>query len=67
MDNDKRKLAVLTLDDSILDGDQVDSLRKFCPTREEMEKLKGYTGDKSKLGKCEQVWTITIFKFFEEN
>ncbi|KMZ64967.1 hypothetical protein ZOSMA_340G00130 [Zostera marina] len=47
-------LAVLTLDDAILDGDQVDSLRKFCPTREEMEILKGYTGDKNKLGKCEQ-------------
>lgn len=46
--------AALALDDSILDGDQVENLIKFCPTKEEMELLKGYTGDKENLGKCEQ-------------
>lgn len=46
--------AVLAMDDSILDVDQVENLIKFCPTKEEMELLKGYTGDKEKLGKCEQ-------------
>ncbi|CAK7338215.1 unnamed protein product [Dovyalis caffra] len=45
---------VLTLEDSALDVDQVDNLIKFCPTKEEMELLKGYTGEKEKLGKCEQ-------------
>ncbi|CAN1328324.1 Formin-like protein 13 [Linum perenne] len=45
---------VLTLEDSTLDIDQVENLIKFCPTKEEMELLKGYTGDKEKLGKCEQ-------------
>lgn len=28
------------MDDSILDGDQVENLLKFCPTKEEMETLK---------------------------
>ncbi|XP_042417838.1 formin-like protein 20 [Zingiber officinale] len=46
--------AALALDDSILDVDQVENLIKFCPTKEEMELLKGYTGDKERLGKCEQ-------------
>ncbi|KAJ6434852.1 hypothetical protein OIU84_000154 [Salix udensis] len=46
--------SVLALDDTALDIDQVDSLIKFCPTKEEMELLKGYNGDKEKLGKCEQ-------------
>ncbi|KAJ4960453.1 hypothetical protein NE237_020363 [Protea cynaroides] len=46
--------AALALDDSILDVDQVENLIKFCPTKEEMELLKGYSGDKEKLGKCEQ-------------
>jgi hypothetical protein len=31
---------VLALDDSTVDGDQVDYLIKFCPTKEEMELLK---------------------------
>lgn len=31
---------MLALDDSIVDGDQVDYLIKFCPTKEEMELLK---------------------------
>ncbi|CAN1224271.1 Formin-like protein 13 [Linum grandiflorum] len=44
---------VLALEDSALDIDQVENLIKFCPTKEEMELLKGYTGDKEKLGKCE--------------
>ncbi|KAK8545316.1 hypothetical protein V6N12_026152 [Hibiscus sabdariffa] len=45
---------VLALEESALDIDQVENLIKFCPTKEEMELLKGYTGDKDKLGKCEQ-------------
>lgn len=46
--------SVLALDDSALDADQVENLIKFCPTKEEMEQLKGYKGDKENLGKCEQ-------------
>ncbi|XP_052199006.1 formin-like protein 13 [Diospyros lotus] len=46
--------SVLALEDSALDVDQVDNLIKFCPTKEEMELLKGYSGEKEKLGKCEQ-------------
>ncbi|KAJ3697843.1 hypothetical protein LUZ61_001548 [Rhynchospora tenuis] len=46
--------AALTMDDTILDVDQVENLIKFCPTKEEMELLKNYTGDKENLGKCEQ-------------
>ncbi|CAJ1944131.1 unnamed protein product [Sphenostylis stenocarpa] len=46
--------AVLALDESVLDIDQVENLIKFCPTKEEMDLLKGYTGDKELLGKCEQ-------------
>ncbi|CAM8905311.1 unnamed protein product [Rhodiola kirilowii] len=46
--------AVLKMDESILDIDQVENLIKFCPTKEEMELLKNYTGDKNGLGKCEQ-------------
>ncbi|MBA0622509.1 hypothetical protein Godav_008044, partial [Gossypium davidsonii] len=47
--------SVLTLDDTTLDSDQLENLIKFCPTKEETELLKGYNGDKEKLGKCEQV------------
>lgn len=32
--------AVLALDDSVLDVDQVENLIKFCPTKEEMDLLK---------------------------
>ncbi|OAY74248.1 Formin-like protein 5 [Ananas comosus] len=46
--------AALALDDTVLDVDQVENLIKFCPTKEEMELLKNYTGDKENLGKCEQ-------------
>ncbi|KAL2481157.1 Formin-like protein [Abeliophyllum distichum] len=46
--------SVLALEDTALDVDQVDNLIKFCPTNEEMELLKGYKGEKDKLGKCEQ-------------
>ncbi|KAL8136934.1 hypothetical protein V2J09_002935 [Rumex salicifolius] len=45
---------VLTLDESAMDADQVDNLIKFCPTKEEMDLLKGYNGERDKLGKCEQ-------------
>lgn len=46
--------SVLALEDSALDVDQVENLIKFCPTKEEIEMLKGYKGDKDMLGKCEQ-------------
>ncbi|XP_057424069.1 formin-like protein 18 isoform X2 [Lotus japonicus] len=46
--------AVLALDDSILQVDQVENLIKFCPTKEEIEMLKNYKGDTDNLGKCEQ-------------
>ncbi|XP_040378969.1 formin-like protein 12 [Oryza brachyantha] len=46
--------AALALDDSVLDADQLENLIKFCPTKEEMELLKNYSGDKETLGKCEQ-------------
>ncbi|TXG60766.1 hypothetical protein EZV62_012129 [Acer yangbiense] len=46
--------SVLDLEESAMDVDQVENLIKFCPTKEEMEQLKGYTGEKEKLGKCEQ-------------
>ncbi|KDO55466.1 hypothetical protein CISIN_1g0011561mg, partial [Citrus sinensis] len=48
-------VAVLAMDESVLDVDQVENLIKFCPTKEEMELLKNYTGDKENLGKCEQI------------
>ncbi|KAL2317980.1 hypothetical protein Fmac_031856 [Flemingia macrophylla] len=47
-------IAVLAMDDSVLDVDQVENLIKFSPTKEEMELLKNYNGDKDNLGKCEQ-------------
>ncbi|KAF7152087.1 hypothetical protein RHSIM_Rhsim01G0035100 [Rhododendron simsii] len=53
--------SVLALEDSALDVDQVDNLIKFCPTKEEMELLKGYNGEKEKLGKCEQVSGVEGF------
>uniref|UniRef100_A0A1J3IZ30 Formin-like protein n=1 Tax=Noccaea caerulescens TaxID=107243 RepID=A0A1J3IZ30_NOCCA len=46
--------SVLALDESVIDVDQVDNLIKFCPTKEESELVKGYTGDKEALGRCEQ-------------
>ncbi|KAL8141904.1 hypothetical protein V2J09_014936 [Rumex salicifolius] len=46
--------AALALDESVLDADQVENLIKFCPTKDEMELIKNYAGDKEKLGKCEQ-------------
>eukprot|EP00268_Persea_americana_P041877 TRINITY_DN4183_c1_g2_i4.p1 TRINITY_DN4183_c1_g2~~TRINITY_DN4183_c1_g2_i4.p1 ORF type:complete len:680 (-),score=187.41 TRINITY_DN4183_c1_g2_i4:467-2320(-) len=46
--------AILALDRSVLDSDQVENLIKFCPTKEEMEMLKNFTGNKEMLGRCEQ-------------
>ncbi|KAJ8506407.1 hypothetical protein OPV22_007293 [Ensete ventricosum] len=46
--------AVLALDTSVLEIDQVENLIKFCPTKEEMEMLKNHTGNKEMLGRCEQ-------------
>uniref|UniRef100_A0A0E0EVG8 Formin-like protein n=1 Tax=Oryza meridionalis TaxID=40149 RepID=A0A0E0EVG8_9ORYZ len=54
--------AILALDTSVLDNDQVENLIKFCPTKEEIEMLKfgfpfvhqNYNGNKEMLGKCEQ-------------
>ncbi|KAL9253335.1 Formin-like protein [Drosera capensis] len=52
--------SVLSLDESALSADQVDNLVKFCPTKEERELLKGYTGDYAALGKCEQFFLELI-------
>ncbi|XP_019166945.1 PREDICTED: formin-like protein 20 [Ipomoea nil] len=52
--------AALAMDESILDADQVENLIKFCPTKEEMDQLKNYTGDKEMLGKCEQFFLELI-------
>ncbi|KAG4144802.1 hypothetical protein ERO13_D05G061366v2 [Gossypium hirsutum] len=52
--------SVLTMDDTALDSDQLENLIKFCPTKEETELLKGYNGDKEKLGKCEQFFLELI-------
>ncbi|XP_073219438.1 formin-like protein 18 isoform X2 [Cicer arietinum] len=46
--------SVLALEESALDTDQVENLIKFCPTKEEMEIVKNYNGEKDKLGRCEQ-------------
>ncbi|WJX96816.1 hypothetical protein P8452_77970 [Trifolium repens] len=46
--------SVLELEESALDTDQVENLIKFCPTKEEMEIIKSYNGEKEKLGRCEQ-------------
>ncbi|CAL5041969.1 unnamed protein product [Urochloa decumbens] len=46
--------AILALDDTVLDADQVDNLIKFTPTKDEIELLKGYKGDKQVLGECEK-------------
>ncbi|KAI5421577.1 hypothetical protein KIW84_045120 [Lathyrus oleraceus] len=37
-----------------IDISEFETLIKFCPTKEEMEVLKNYTGNKDMLGKCEQ-------------
>ncbi|CAE5962593.1 unnamed protein product [Arabidopsis arenosa] len=46
--------ALLAMDESVLDIDQIENLIRFCPTKEEMELLESYTGDKATLGKCDQ-------------
>lgn len=46
--------AVLALDNTVLDADQVENLIKFCPTKEEMDTLRAFDGDRETLGKCEQ-------------
>lgn len=46
--------AILAMDSNVLDIDQVENLIKFCPTKEEMDTLKNYKGEKEMLGKCEQ-------------
>ena len=38
--NSCSQAAVLAMDESVLDVDQVENLIKFCPTKEEMELLK---------------------------
>ncbi|XP_057448725.1 formin-like protein 3 isoform X2 [Lotus japonicus] len=52
--------AILALDSSVLDIDQVENLIKLYPTKEEIEMLKNYTGDKEMLGKCEQFFMELI-------
>nr|XP_009795104.1 PREDICTED: formin-like protein 18 isoform X1 [Nicotiana sylvestris]XP_016480369.1 PREDICTED: formin-like protein 18 [Nicotiana tabacum] len=54
--------SVLALEDSALDIDQVENLIKFCPTKEEMEVLKGYKGDKEMLGRCEQQFMLELIQ-----
>ncbi|XP_020244906.1 formin-like protein 5 isoform X2 [Asparagus officinalis] len=52
--------AVLALDDSILDVDQVENLIKFCPTKEEMDLLKFFL----ELMKVPQVESkLRVFSF----
>ncbi|KAL7605975.1 hypothetical protein Lser_V15G18424 [Lactuca serriola] len=46
--------AALAMDESILSDDQVENLIKFCPTKQEMELLMNYRGDREMLHKCEQ-------------
>ncbi|KAJ9568572.1 hypothetical protein OSB04_004538 [Centaurea solstitialis] len=45
--------AILAMDDTRLNSDQVENILKFCPTKQEMDQLKNYTGDLELLGKCE--------------
>jgi len=53
--------SVLGLDDSIVDGDQVDYLIKFCPTKEEMELLKFFM-EMMKVPRVESKLRILSFK-----
>ncbi|XP_078170852.1 formin-like protein 6 isoform X1 [Carex rostrata] len=46
--------AILALDDTVLDGDQVENLIKFTPSKEEIELLKDFKGDRESLGECER-------------
>ncbi|ESQ40712.1 hypothetical protein EUTSA_v100160940mg, partial [Eutrema salsugineum] len=46
--------AVLSMDESVIDVDQIENLIMVCPSTREMELLKNYAGDKAALGKCEQ-------------
>ncbi|KAL4564920.1 hypothetical protein LXL04_028996 [Taraxacum kok-saghyz] len=46
--------AILVLDSSAMSVHQVYNLIEFCPTKEEMEMVKSYTGNKKMLGQCEQ-------------
>ncbi|KAI3833506.1 hypothetical protein MKW98_024505 [Papaver atlanticum] len=64
--------AALAMDNSVLDGDQLEILIKCCPTKEEITKLEvdlfvlfqlslflsqaNYNGEKKVLGKCEQAF-----------
>ncbi|KAI3913845.1 hypothetical protein MKW92_051630 [Papaver armeniacum] len=48
--------AALAMDNSVLDGEQIEILIKCCPTKEEITQLENYNGDKKVLGKCEQVF-----------
>ncbi|CAH1427622.1 unnamed protein product [Lactuca virosa] len=46
--------AILSLDSSAMSVHQLYNLIEFCPTKEEMEIVKSYTGYKKMLGQCEQ-------------
>ncbi|PWA68032.1 hypothetical protein CTI12_AA311990 [Artemisia annua] len=46
--------AILQMDGTLIDADRLENILKFCPTKEEMEQLKNYQGDKYMLGKCEK-------------
>ncbi|GJZ39973.1 formin-like protein 20 [Tanacetum coccineum] len=53
--------AILTMNDKHLDANQLENILKFCPTKEEIEKLQNYQGDKNMLGKCEVVAIVQYF------
>ncbi|KAL8041850.1 hypothetical protein ABFX02_09G010800 [Erythranthe guttata] len=46
--------AILSMDSSALGIEQVEDILRFYPNVVEMDTLKKYSGDKRKLGKCEQ-------------
>lgn len=50
--------VILALDSSAVIVDQVDALIKICPTKDEMELLKSYKGNKRMLGQCEQFFLL---------
>ncbi|KAH1254649.1 Formin-like protein 20 [Glycine max] len=53
--------AVLAMDDSVLDVDQLENLSKFCPTKEEIELLK-YFLELMKVPRVESKFRVFSFK-----
>lgn len=48
------KIAILELNEDILDAETVEKMIPACPTAEETIQIKGYEGDLKLLGKAEQ-------------